>query len=188
MYKSQKEQKDDLKISYFLKSYSIKDILYSDDFLLATSCSVIVLLLIVKISTDIVTLENREFFLLKTSEVILSNSIVINSSLLGIIVASIAIFASFSRPEILMKMYEHKKDESRLHQYILVLFYPAIPAIIGIFTSYIGQILLISKCTYTIYGSCISMFFTFYCIFGVWESIKQIAKSVISQARANITN
>lgn len=175
--------KDELSLKYFIQSYSVKDIVLSTDFLRASFCVVVLLFLIGYLSLEIESKIESQNFLLKISESMLSNTIVIDSSLLGIIIASVAIFASFSRPELLRNLYGYKKDEGRLHQYVLVLFYPAIPAIIGIFFSFVGNVYLIAKSDFAIYITFISVFFTFYCIFGVWESIKQIAKSIITQAR-----
>lgn len=90
---------------------------------------------------------------------ICSNTISIDSSLLGIIIASIAIFASFSRTELLAQVYKYKEDEKRLHQYILVLFFPAIPAIIGIFSAFVGNVLILAKNNFSIFSACVSLFF-----------------------------
>lgn len=182
-----KEQtKDELKFNYFIRSYSIKDIVLSLDFLRSIFCVAILSVLVIYLLPNFESPQETKSFLLKISESMLSNVIVVDSSLLGIIIASVAIFASFSRPELLKNLYGYKKEEGRLHQYVLVLFYPAIPAIIGICLSFIGNILLIANNDFTIYAAFISVFFTFYCIFGVWESIKQIAKSVITQAKVKI--
>lgn len=180
---SKNHKKEELSLNYFIQSYSIKDIVLSTDFLRSFFCVIILLLLIKYLSLNFESQQEAETFVLRISEFMLSNTIVIDSSLLGIIIASIAIFSSFSRPELLRNLYGYKKEEGRLHQYILVLFYPAIPAIIGIISSFVGNILLIAKNSFTIHVTLISMFFTFYCVFGVWESIKQISKSIITQAK-----
>ena len=180
---SKNHKKDELSLNYFIQSYSIKDIFLSTDFLRSSFCAVILLLLTIYLSLNFESQQESKIFVLKISESMLSNTIVIDSSLLGIIIASIAIFSSFSRPELLRNLYGYKKEEGRLHQYILVLFYPAIPAIIGIFFSFVGNVLLIANNILTIYVTFISVFFTFYCIFGVWESIKQISKSIITLAK-----
>lgn len=180
---SKNYKEDELSLNYFIHSYSLKDIILSSDFLRSFLCSVILLLLIIYFSLNFESQQESKTFILKISESMLSNTVVINSSLLGIIIASIAVFSSFSRPELLRNLYGHKKEEGRLHQYLLVLFYPAIPAIIGIFFSFVGNILLIANNKFTIYVTFISVFFTFYCIFGVWESTKQISKSIITLAK-----
>lgn len=177
------KSKDELSLKYFIQSYSVKDLVLSTDFLRASFCLLVLLILTEYFSLDFESKIESKNFLLRISESMLSDTIAINSSLLGIIIASVAIFASFSRPELLRNLYGYKKDEGRLHQYVLVLFYPAIPAIIGIFFSFVGNVYLIAKSDFAIYATFISMFFTFYCIFGVWESIKQIAKSIITQSR-----
>jgi multisubunit Na+/H+ antiporter MnhE subunit len=171
---------DELSLVYFFKKNSICSIICSLDFIRASICSLILYSIIGYFS---IHLAHVDRFFLNTSDVIFSNSITIDSSLLGLIIAAIAIFASFSRPEILAQLYIHKKDEANLHQYVLVLFFPAIPAILGLFFSFIGNVLLTAKSEYTIYIAFLVTFFTFYCIFGVWESILQIAKSIITQAK-----
>ena len=170
-------------LNSFIKSYSIPKLLFSNDFKWAFICTSIIIALICYFVNNFHSNQKVQIFLLEISEFICSNAIVINSSLLGIIVAAIAIFASFSNPELLAKIYKHKKDERRLHQYVLVLFFPAIPAIMGIFFAFLGNILIIAENNSSIFLAWISLFFTFYCVFGVWESIIQIANSIIIQAK-----
>ena len=180
---SGKKAKDELNLMYYIKAYSIKDLVFSSDILRAFICVFILSILIIYFTTNFETPKKSKEFYLNISEPMLSNSISINSALLGLIIASIAIFASFSRPELMSKLYYHKEGEKRLHQYILVLFYPAIPAIVGIFFSFVGNVLLVANSSYTLIIALISVFFTFYCIFGVWASIRQIADSIVSQAK-----
>lgn len=174
---------NDLKLDYFFESYSIKNLMFSKDTLWALICTNIIMALIAYFSLNLQSIQKTQTFFRETNNMICSNAINIDSSLLGIIIAAIAIFASFSRPELLAKVYEHKKDEKRLHQYVLVLFFPAIPAIIGIFLAFAGNVLIAAENNLSIFIAWASLFFTFYCIFGVWESIKQIAKSIITQAK-----
>lgn len=185
--KNQNISNNDLKLNLFLESYSIREIIFSTDTLLALICTNIIITLIAYISMTLQTVQEVHNFLIDISNMICSNAINIDSSLLGIIIAAIAIFASFSRPELLAQVYVHKKDEKRLHQYILVLFFPAIPAIIGIFSAFVGNVLIVAENNFAIFLAWISLFFTFYCIFGVWESILQIAKSIITQAKSKAT-
>lgn len=180
---TKEHKKDELSLYYFIQTYSIKDLIVSQDFLWSFFCVVIISLFIISFSLNFSNPQEYKNFISKISESILANTIVIDSALLSIIIASIAIFSSFSRPELLRSLCLHKKEEGRLHQYILVLFYPAIPAMIGIFFSFVGNIFLIANSSFTIYITLFSLFLTFYCIFGVWESIKQISKSIITQAK-----
>lgn len=162
-----------------LKTFTIKELLLSSDFICAF-LSTLMLILIIYVFGEF----KNEKFLIDVSEMIDTNVININSALLGIIIAAAAIFTAFSKPELLSKLYYYKKGEKRLHQYLLVLIYPAIPAIIGIFFAFIGNISVISNRPYfSIIISIFAFFFTFYCIFGVWESIKQIANSIVTLAR-----
>lgn len=182
MQKAAKNQKseDELSLIYFIKTNGITDFILSYDFIMAIISTLILFAMIAYFS---IYSKDVDMFLFRTSDIIFSNSVTINSSLLGLIIAAIAIFASFSKPEILAKLYRHKKDKAHLHQYVLVLFFPAIPAIVGIFFSFIGNVLLTANSKFTIFVALLTIFFTFYCIFGVWESIKQIAKSIITQAK-----
>ena len=174
------KSENELSLLYFIKKYGITDFILSSDFIMATICTSILFAMIAYFS---IYSEDIDLFLLFTSEMIFSNSMTINSSLLGLIIAAIAIFASFSKPEILAQLYKHKKEKAYLHQYVLVLFFPAIPAILGIFFSFTGNVLLTANSKFTIFIAFLALFFTFYCIFGVWETIKQIAKSIITQAK-----
>jgi len=174
---------NEYRLNSFIRSYSISKLLFSNDFKWAFICTNIIIALISYFVINFHSNQKVQIFLLEISEFICSNAIVINSSLLGIIVAAIAIFASFSRPELLAKFYKYKKDERRLHQYVLVLFFPAIPAIMGIFFAFLGNIFTIAENNSSIFLAWISLFFTFYCVFGVWESIIQIANSIITQAK-----
>ncbi len=160
-----------------LKSIPIKELLLSSDFIYAFFCTAILVLIIFAAGVH----SANKNFLIQISEMIATNAINVNSALLGIIIAAVAILMSFSKPELLSKLYFYKKDEKRLHQYLLVLIYPAIPAIIGIILAFIGNIFIIFNYAYLSIGiSILIFFFTFYCIFGVWESIKQIANSIIT--------
>lgn len=165
-----------------LKSIPIKELLKSPDFIYAFLCTVALILIIYVFGVH----SSNENFLMEISEMIDTNAININSALLGIIIAAVAIVTAFSKPELLSKLYFYKKDEKRLHQYLLVLIYPAIPAIIGIILAFIGNIFIILKYAYLYISiSTLVFFFTFYCIFGVWESVKQIANSIVTLARQN---
>jgi len=179
--------KNDMKFNLFFESYSIRKLILSTDTLWAFFCTNIIMVTTAYLSTNFKSSQEAQNFLIDISNTICSNTINIDSSLLGIIIAAIAIFASFSRPELLAQVYKYKEDEKRLHQYVLVLFFPAIPAIIGIFFAFIGNVLIIAENNFSIFLAWISLFFTFYCIFGVWESIKQIAKSIITQAKSKNT-
>lgn len=174
---------NDLDSNVFIKAYSMKNLVFSTDFLMAFLCTTFIMSLVAYFSMHFQSAHKSQTFLVDISNMICSNAINIDSSLLGIIIAAVAIYASFSRFELLAKLYEHKKDEKRLHQYVLVLFFPAIPAIIGIFFAFTGNVLIIAENNFAILFAWISLFFTFYCIFGVWESVKQIAKSIITQAK-----
>ena len=182
---SNKNQTDsnEYRLNSFIKSYSISKLLFSNDAKWAIICTNIIIALIYYFVINFQSNQKANIFILGISDIICSNAIVINSSLLGIIVAAIAIFASFSRPELLAQVYEHKKDEQRLHQYILVLFFPAIPATMGIFFAMICNIFVFAGNNFSIFLAWTSLFFTFYCVFGVWESIIQIANSIITQAK-----
>ncbi len=165
-----------------LRAITIKELLQSRDFIYAFLCTLVIVL----IMYSPIGQAQSENSLTAISEMIFANAININSTLLGIIIAAVAIFTAFSRPELLARLYFYKKDENRLHQYLLVLVYPAKPAIAGIFLAFVGNILLLSKHPYI--SSIISVlvfFFTFYCIFGIWECIKQIANSIVTLARKN---
>lgn len=182
--KIQSPSTNDLQLNIFFGSYSFRDLLFSTDTLWALICTNVIMSIITYFLIILKTTQKAHDFLIDISNMICSNAINIDSSLLGIIIAAIAIFASFSRPELLAQVYAYKKDERRLHQYVLVLFFPAIPAIIGIFSAFIGNVLIVAENKLSIFLALISLFFTFYCIFGVWESIKQIAKSIITQAKS----
>ena len=175
------KQSNELSTKTLLNSISFFELVVSRDFLYSSFCTLITALLtytIYKNSESVV-------FLTDVSGMICSNAININSTLLAIIIAAIAIFTSFSRPQLLFRLYFHKQNENRLHQYLSVLIFPALPAIFGIFFGILGNILMISKNNYAIIMAFLALFFTYYCIFGIWESIKQIAKSVVTLAKKN---
>lgn len=175
---------NDLDSNVFIKAYSVKNLVFSTDFIRALLCTNFIMVLVAYFSISHQSAQKSQIFLIDVSNMICSNAINIDSSLLGIIIAAVAIYASFSRLELLAKLYEHEKNEKRLHQYVLVLFFPAIPAIFGIFFAITGNVLIIAENGFAIFIALVSLFCTFYCIFGVWESIKQIAKSIISQAKS----
>lgn len=181
--KNKNQFENELDSNIFIKAYSLKNLAFSTDVLWASFCTNIIMSLVAYFSMNFQSAQKSQTFLIDISNMICSNAINIDSSLLGMIIAAVAIYASFSRLELLTKLYMHKKDEKRLHQYVLVLFFPAFPAIIGIFFAFTGNVLIIAENNFAILFAGASLFFTFYCIFGLWESIKQIAKSIISQAK-----
>lgn len=80
--KNQNISSNDLKLNLFLESYSIKKLIFSTDTLCAIICTNIIMTLIAYISMTLQAGQQAHNFLIDISNMICSNTINIDSSLL----------------------------------------------------------------------------------------------------------